>query len=160
MRKLLLEIDPSISFVQGVMLQDSVDPQVRPWKLGAAMFTLLGVLALIVAMVGVYSVMSYLVAQRTREIGVRIALGAQSSNIVSLVLRGSVAMAAGGLGAGMVVALLLGRFIEPLLFETSARDPLVLGGVAVTLLAVALLASAVPALRAKRVDPIEALRAE
>jgi len=118
------------------------------------------VLALVVAAVGVYSVMSYLVAQRTHEIGVRIALGARSSHIVSLVLKGSVAMAVGGLAIGMIVALLAGRFIEPLLFETSARDPLVLGGVAATLLAVAVLASAVPALRAKRVDPIEALRAD
>jgi predicted permease len=160
MRRLLVDIDPSISFVQGTMLQESIDPQVRPWRLGAAMFTLLGVLALVVAAVGVYSVMSYLVAQRSREIGVRIALGAQSSNIVSLVLRGSVSMAAGGLAIGLVVALLAGRLIEPLLFETSARDPLVLVGVAATLLLVAALASAVPALRAKRVDPIEALRGD
>jgi len=133
---------------------------VRPWKLGATMFTLLGVLALVVAAVGLYSVMSYLVAQRTQEIGVRIALGARSSNIVSLILRGSVGMAAAGLVIGTVITLATGRFIQPLLFETSAKDPMVLGAVAAVLLVVAIAASVVPALRAKRVDPIAALKAD
>jgi predicted permease len=160
MRQLLMEIDPTISFVSGGLLQNFVDFQVRPWKLGAAMFSLLGLLALLVAAVGLYSVMSYLVAQRTQEMGVRIALGASAGSIVMLVLRTSGGMALAGIGIGLVTALATGQFIQPLLFETSSRDPVVLGGVAAMLFAIAVLASVVPALRAKRVDPMEALRAE
>jgi len=159
-RALLLSIDPSISFVNTSSMQDDIDPQVRPWRLGAAVFTLMGVLALVVAAVGLYSVMSYLVAQRTREIGVRLALGAQARSIVLLVLRNSVSMAAVGVAIGLVIVLWAGRFIAPLLFDTSPRDAVVLLGGAATLLAVSVLASAVPALRAKRVNPIEALRSD
>ncbi|HEY2164664.1 MAG TPA: ABC transporter permease [Gemmatimonadaceae bacterium] len=160
MRALLLSIDPTISFVSTGWMQDDIDPQVRPWRLGAAVFTLMGVLALVVAAVGLYSVMSYLVAQRTREIGVRMALGAQGGSIVLLVLRNSVSMAAVGVAIGLVIVLWAGRFIAPLLFDTSPRDAGVLLGGAATLLAVSVLASAVPALRAKRVNPIEALRSD
>ena len=159
-RALLLSIDPSISFVRASTMQDAIDPQVRPWKLGAAVFTLMGVLALVVAAVGLYSVMSYLVAQRTREIGVRMALGAQARSIVLLVLRNSVSMATVGVAIGLVIVLWAGRFIAPLLFETSPRDAGVLLGGAAMLLAVSVLASAIPALRAKRVNPIEALRSD
>src|SRR5260370_37393870 len=89
------------------------------------MFTLFAGLALLVAAVGLYSVMAYLVAQRTREIGVRIALGAAVHHIHVLVLRSSVGMALAGLVLGAVFALLAGPRLEPLLFNTSARDPLV-----------------------------------
>ena len=159
-RALFLSIDPSISFVNASSMQSAIDPQVRPWKLGAAVFAMMGVLALIVAAVGLYSVMSYLVAQRTREIGVRLALGAQGTSIVLLILRNSVSMAAAGVAIGLVIALWAGRFIAPLLFDTSPRDAGVLLGGAATLLSVSILASAVPALRAKRVNPIEALRSD
>ena len=120
----------------------------------------MGVLALVVAAVGLYSVMSYLVAQRTREIGVRMALGAQGTSIVLLILRNSVSMAAAGVAIGLAIALWAGRFVAPLLFDTSPRDAGVMLGGAGTLLVVSVLASAVPALRAKRVNPIDALRAE
>jgi predicted permease len=159
-RAILQDIDPSISYIQAQTLQESVDPQIRPWRLGASVFGLMGVLALLVAAVGLYSVMSYLVAQRTHELGVRIALGARDGDILSLVLRSSLGMAALGVVLGLGLALALGRFVEPLLFDTSARDPGVFGGVALAMLAVALLASLVPALRARRVNPMEALRAE
>lgn len=159
-RKLMLQLDPAITFVGADLLQDSVDPEVRPWKLGAVMFTMLGALALAVAAVGLYSVMSYLVAQRTQEFGVRIALGAQTSRIMVLVLRSSALMAFAGVLIGSGIALAMGRFVKPLLFDTSPRDPLVLTGVGATLVVVAVLASVVPAIRAKRVNPMEALRAE
>ncbi len=159
-RALMLSIDPTITFVRTTSMQDAIDPQVRPWRLGAAVFALMGVLALVVAAVGLYSVMSYLVAQRTREIGVRMALGAQERSIVLLVLRSSVSMAAAGVAIGLVIALWAGRFVAPLLFDTSPRDAGILLGGATTLLAVSVLASAVPALRAKRVNPIEALRSD
>lgn len=89
-RRAILALDPSLTYVDAKMLQESLDLQIRPWRLGASMFGLMGVLALIVAAVGLYSVMSYLVAQRTRELGIRIALGATSQNVVSLILRGGV----------------------------------------------------------------------
>ena len=159
-RKLFQQLDPSITYVDAAALQDDISPQVRPWRLGATMFGLMGVLALLIASVGVYSVMSYLVAQRTHEIGVRIALGASGQNIVGIVVRSSVGMAALGIVIGLVLALAAGRYVEPLLFDTSPRDAVVFGGVTGVMLAVALLASVLPALRAKSVDPMEALRAD
>jgi predicted permease len=159
-RKAMVAVDPSISFVRVAPLQDAINPQLRPWKLGAAVFTLMAVLALIVAAVGLYSVMSYHVAQRTREIGVRMALGAQSRSIVMMVVRASVLLAGAGIAIGVIVTLWAGHWIEPLLFDTSPREPSVMGAVVATLLAIAIAASAIPAARARRVDPIEALRAE
>ncbi|HEV8410476.1 MAG TPA: ADOP family duplicated permease [Gemmatimonadaceae bacterium] len=159
-RKLFQQLDPTIVYVDANTLQDEVDPQVRPWRLGASVFGLMGILALLVAAVGLYSVMSYLVAQRTHELGVRIALGASGGNILSLVLKSSVGMALLGIVIGLAMTLVAGRFIQPLLFNTSSRDSSVLGGVALAMLAVALLASALPALRARGTDPMEALRTE
>ncbi len=159
-RRLLEEMDRTIQYVSEKTLQDDVDPQIRPWRLGASVFGLMGVLALLVAAIGLYSVMSYRVAQRTHELGVRIALGAQSADIVSLVFRGSVGMAAVGVAIGVALSLAAGRFIEPLLFDASARDFGVLGGVSAVMLVIAALASVIPALRAKSTDPMEALRTE
>ena len=159
-RRALQELDPSITYVSARTLQESVDPQIRPWRLGASMFGLMGVLALVVAAVGLYSVMSYFVAMRTHEIGVRIALGAQAGDIVALVFRNSIGMAALGVAIGVALALWAGQFVAPLLFETSPRDPVVIGGVTATLLAVAVFSSLQPAIRAKRVNPVEALRGE
>jgi hypothetical protein len=159
-RAMLLQLDPTIAFVQANPMSDVLDTLTRPFRLGASMFTLLGLLALVVAAVGLYSVMSYLVAQRTREIGVRIALGARASSIVALILRNGVVLAGAGVAIGTIIALAAGRFIAPLLFDTSPRDPLVLGGIAMLLLLIAVLARVVPALRARQVDPMEALRAE
>lgn len=124
------------------------------------MFGLFGALALLVAAIGLYSVISYLVTQRTHELGVRIALGAQVGNIVRLVVRYGVGLAIVGVALGLVLAFSAARWIEPLLFDTSPRNPIVFGVVAAVLLTVALLASVVPAWRAARVDPIEALRTE
>ena len=159
-RRLLIGLDPSIAYVKAETIQERVEPQVRPWILGATVFLLSGVLAIVVAGIGIYSVMSYLIADRRREIGVRMALGASARDVGRLVLRGSFAMALVGTVIGEVAALLLGRFAEPLLFETSPRDPLVFAGVATLLLAVAAAATFVPARRARTVNPVEALRAE
>jgi predicted permease len=141
-------------------LSEQLDPQLRPWRLGAALFTAAGLLALLVAAVGIYGTIAYSFSQRTQEIGVRIALGAQGSSIIALVLKNSVAISAIGVVLGTGIAIWAGRFVKPLLYGTSPNDPLVLGGVALVLLAVAVAASLVPAMRAKRVDPIEALRAD
>ncbi len=159
-RRELSALDPSIVIVNAGILQDKVDPQIRPWRLGATMFSLMGVLALLVAAVGLYSVMSYLVTYRTHEIGVRVALGATSENIMHLIVRGGLSLAIVGVAIGLGLALAAVRFIEPLLFDTSPRDPVVFGAVALTLLSAAALASIAPAARAARVNPMEAMRIE
>ncbi|MGE5834191.1 MAG: ABC transporter permease [Acidobacteriota bacterium] len=159
-RRLLMTVDGSITYVKAETIQDKIEPQVRPWILGATVFLLSGLLALVVAGIGIYSVMSYLIADRRREIGVRMALGATAADILRLVLRGSLLMAAIGIVIGEAMAGVLSRFAEPLLFDTSPRDPLVFAGVAAVLLAVAMAATLLPARRARSVNPVEALRVE
>jgi putative ABC transport system permease protein len=119
-----------------------------------------GALALLVAAIGLYSVIAYLVTQRTRELGVRIALGAQVGDIVRLIVRYGVGLAMVGVVIGALLSINAGRWIEPLLFETSPRDPGVYLLVSTVLVVVALVASVVPAWRAARVNPLEALRTE
>jgi len=118
------------------------------------------VLALVVSAVGLYGVISYNVAQRSHELGVRIALGAQARDVVRLIVGQGARLATMGLGLGLALAYLTGRWVQPLLFQQSARDPAVYGAVSVVLLSVALVASALPALRATRTDPNSALRSD
>ena len=160
LRAELLRLDPGVTSVTVAALQDSVDPQIRPWRLGATMFGVFGGLALLVAAIGLYSVIAYLVTQRTHELGVRIALGAQVGDIVRLIVRYGVGLAMVGVVIGALLSINAGRWIEPLLFETSPRDPAVYLVVSAALMVVALVASVVPAWRAARVDPLEALRTE
>jgi predicted permease len=160
MREEMRAVDPTLGYIDVATLQERIDPQVRPWRLGATMFGIFGALALLVAAVGLYSVMSYTAAQRNHEMGVRMALGAEVIDILRLILRSGMWTAVAGVAIGSLIALAGGRFVEPLLFETSARDGTVFGAVALCLLAVALVASVVPAWRATRVDPVVALRAE
>jgi ABC-type antimicrobial peptide transport system permease subunit len=134
--------------------------EIQPWRLGASMFGVFGVLALLVAAIGLYSVMSYAVVQRTREFGIRSALGASSRQIVRAVVRDGLGLVLAGIAGGVAIALLLGRLLEPLLYQTSSRDPLVLAGVIATLLVASLAAVLLPARRATRVDPVVALRAD
>jgi ABC-type antimicrobial peptide transport system permease subunit len=124
------------------------------------MFSLFAALALVVAAVGLFSVVAYLVEQRRHEIGVRVALGAQAGEVVALLLRGAVGTTVVGVLLGATLSLALSRLAQPLLFETSARNPAVLSGVALVLVATAAIASGVPALRARRIDPMIALRDE
>jgi hypothetical protein len=151
---------PGLGFVSVQRLQDEVDPQLRPWRLGATMFGVFGGLAMLVAAIGLYSVISYLVTQRRHELAVRIAIGADASDIVGLVVRHGLGLAVAGVVIGMLISLNGSRWVAPLLFETSPRDPVVYGLVVGLLLVVALLATAVPAWRASRTDPIEALRSD
>jgi putative ABC transport system permease protein len=159
-RRVLREIDPRIPYPQVETIQWYLDPQLRPWRLGATLFTAFGALALVVASVGLYGVLAYDVAQRTRELGVRSALGARTRDVAWLVLRRGLAVAATGIALGLVAALVAARWVADLLFDVPARDPVTLGTVAVVLLLVAFAASLVPAWRAARVNPQVALRAE
>ena len=124
------------------------------------MLELFGAVALLMTAIGVYGVISYSVAERTREIGIRAALGAAPGDIVRLIVGGGLAVVAAGLGAGIVVATAATRFLESSLFEVSATDPATFAAVAGMLLLVALVAQAVPIVRAMRVDPAIALRQE
>jgi ABC-type antimicrobial peptide transport system permease subunit len=160
LRAELQRLEPSLSFVDAQTLQQRIEPQTRTWRIGALAFTLFAALALIVAAVGTFSVVAYVVEQRRHEIGVRMALGARGAQVVRLMLRGTLSATALGVVIGGVLAMLLGGLAEPLLFETSAHDPVVLGGVAGMLLLVAGVASVIPALRARHVDPLRALREE
>jgi putative ABC transport system permease protein len=119
-----------------------------------------GALALLVAAIGLYSVMSYSVAQRTHEFGVRLALGASPRRIVRTVLGDGLGVVGAGMLLGLALALLGGRFLAPMLYQTSVRDPAVFAVVSAVLLAAALAAGLIPARRATRVDPLEALRAD
>jgi hypothetical protein len=140
--------------------QSQIDPEIRPWRLGAVMFGVFGALALVVAAIGLYSVMSYLVAQRTHELGIRHALGAAPRDIVAMVTREGLSVILIGMGIGALVALALGRYVQPMLYQTSARDLGTLLLVSTVLIGAATAATIIPAVRATRVDPLEALRSE
>ena len=137
-----------------------MEPELRAWRIGATMFSAFGLLALLIAAIGLYGVIAYQVGQRTHEIGVRMALGARSPELMRMVLGEGVRLTSIGLLLGAGVALLSARWVAPLLFGVSPFDPLVYAAVIATLLAVAVAACLVPAWRASRVDPSAALRAE
>jgi ABC-type antimicrobial peptide transport system permease subunit len=157
---MLRSLDPRVRFATVTPLRELIDPQARSWTLGATMFTVFGVLALVVAAIGLYSVLAFDVAQRTRELGIRSALGAEKRRLLQAVVKEGVAMAGVGMALGLAIALAASPYVTELLFEVSPRDPLVLAVVPAVLLVTAVLASLVPALRATRVDPVVALRAE
>jgi len=151
---------PGASYVTTMPLQRIVNPMMQSWRLGATMFVSFAVLALAIAGVGLYSVIAYAVTQRRQEIGVRIALGSSRGRVVRLVVSSGLRVIVAGIAAGTVVALWAGRWVESLLFGESPSDPVVYAAVATVLVAVACVATALPAIAAARVDPNVALRAD
>ena len=141
-------------------MTETLEPEYRPWRLGATLFTGIGMLAVVVAMLGVYSTMSYAVSQRTHEFGVRVALGARVGNVVRQVVAEGVRTVALGVALGVILALAGGRLVSALLYGIAPRDPGVLAAVSGTLIVVAAAAALVPAWRAARADPVSALRAD
>jgi ABC-type antimicrobial peptide transport system permease subunit len=159
-RRELQGLAPTMPFVQVRPYTELVAAQLQPWRLGAIMFTVFGVIALVIATVGLYSVMAYWVSQRRHEIGIRMALGAQRSDVVRLVALQSSRAVVAGVVVGGTAALIASRWITDMLYETSAHDPVVYGGAAFALALAALVASIVPARRSTAVEPATALRAE
>lgn len=141
-------------------MQEMVDNQSSAWRLGATLFTMFGGLALLVASVGLYGVISYDVTTRAHELGLRRALGAQAGDVLRLVVGQGLRVTALGVIVGALLALGASRWVEPLLFRVRATDPVTYAAVLGTMLAVALVASLVPARRALGADPMQALRGE
>ena len=151
---------PGASYLTVTPFSEVIGSQTQSWSLGASMFLAFGVLALALAAIGLFSVISYNVAQRTHELGVRVALGAQMGDLIRLIVSEGMILGAIGAAIGGVIALASGRWIAPLLFKESPRDPVIFGVVTVVLLTVTLVASFIPARRASRVDPNTALRSD
>ena len=159
-RQALQSVMSGSTYVTVQPLMDGVAHARRSWRLGATLFVAFGALALTVAAVGLYGVVSYGVTQRMHELGVRVALGARRADVMQLVVGHSARLAVSGVIIGCALALAAGRWIEPLLYRQSATDPVIYATVGAITLVVALLAAAGPALRATRADPNSALRAE
>ena len=151
---------PGVSYITTTPLAQVIGEQTRSWRLGASMFSAFGLLALVLAAIGLYSVIAYNVAQRTHELGVRMALGAQRADVLRLVVVEGLRLGVAGVVIGGAIAFAASRWLAPLLFNESARDPAVYAVVAVSLVAVSVAASWLPALRAAHVEPTRALRYE
>jgi len=151
---------PDAPFIDITALEELVNPQMRAWQLGATAFGVFGLLAVVVAALGLYSVLAYDVSRRFRELGIRVALGAGGADIRRMVVGRALRVAVAGALVGFAIAIAAGPTVGPLLFQTSPRDPSAFLAAAAVLFAVAVLATIVPMRRAARVDPIVALRAD
>jgi predicted permease len=159
-RSQVQSLDTNLALTNINTIGELIDQGLWAPRMGAALLTVFGGLALFLAVVGVYGVLSYSVNQQTREIGVRMAMGAQSGRILSLVVGQGMRLAIAGLTLGILIALAATRVLSSLLFGVSAHDPLIFVGVSVILATAAILACYIPARRATRVDPLVALRYE
>jgi putative ABC transport system permease protein len=159
-KKVVWDVDPNLPLVSVAPFDARVAESVRVPRFTTFVLTLFGAVGLLLAAIGIYGVMSFDVAQRTREIGIRLALGARPDRVARLVLKRGLQLAAVGTAGGLLAALAASRVMSSLLFGVSATDPLTFALVVVVLLAVAIAATWLPAHRATRVDPIEVLRAE
>jgi predicted permease len=157
-RAALQSLDPNLAITNVFTIEQIVNQGLWAARMGAILLALFAALALVLSSVGVYGVLSYSVSQQTREIGLRMALGAQRRDVVRLILGQGLRLTLIGLGLGVVVALALMRVLVSLLFNVRAYDPITYGAVTLLLTAVALLACYLPARRAMRVDPMVALR--
>jgi predicted permease len=159
-RKALADVDPKLSVLSMMSFGEQVARNFNQERLIARLTELFGVLALILACIGLYGVTAYAVARRTNEIGIRMALGADRSNVLGLVLRSALVQLALGLAIGIPAALAGGLLLAHQLYGVKSYDPTILAPAAIVLSGCAILAASVPARRATRVDPIVALRYE
>jgi len=157
-RQTILRVRPDLPRVTVRWLHDVIDPEVRPWRLAATMFSLFGLVALIIAAVGLYAVVSFTTVQRTFEIAVRMALGARGRDVLTTVAGDGLRAVLGGVVIGLVATQVIRRWIGPLLFQTSPNDPEVMAAVALGLIGVAISATLVPTVRCLRRNPATILR--
>jgi putative ABC transport system permease protein len=153
-------VDPNLPITRMTTMDGLISDSISPRRFSAVLVGIFAALALLLAAIGIYGVMSYSVSQRRQEIGLRIALGAQRTKVRGMILGQTLKLTLIGVGLGLTGALVLARFLASLLFGIGSYDPVTLLGVALLLVGVALAASYIPARRAMRVDPVVSLRHE
>ncbi len=157
-RRELWALDPTLNFGSIQTMSAVLDDAVASQRFTTLLLTCFAALAVTLSAIGVYGILSFTVTQRRRELGIRVALGARSGDIVRLVVAQGLALALGGVVLGLTGAFESSRFVEGLLFQTPPRDPATFTGIAVLLMTVAGVASWIPARRASAVDPVAVLR--
>src|SRR5262249_20147355 len=153
----VLKLDPTMPFVEAKTMSEHLSLSLFPLRIGASVVGSFGLLALLLAAIGIYGVMAFAVSQRTREIGIRMALGAQGADVLRLILKQGITLLLIGLGLGLAGALLLTRLLSSVLYGVSATDAVTFVSVTALLCLVVLLACWLPARRATKVDPMIAL---
>ena len=160
LRRIVADVDPGVVVFGIQTMEARLDRTVTAERFWMRALGIFATLALVLAVVGIYGVVSYAVAQRTHEIGVRMALGAQRTDVLGMVIRQGMVMTAGGVIAGVLGAVATTRLLSSRLYGVEATDPITFATVSLVLVGIALLATYVPARRAARVDPLIALRSE
>jgi len=160
LRDVVHALDPALPLRSVSTVRDAVNEEVAPTRFYLVAVGSFAALAVLLACVGLYGVVAYLVARRTSEIGIRMALGARRGQVTGLVLAQGLHPALLGAAAGLAIAIAAGRVAGSVVYQVSPRDPFVLGGATALILAVAALAAVLPARRASRIDPVTALRTE
>jgi ABC-type antimicrobial peptide transport system permease subunit len=160
LRQALWTLEPDIVFTEDLPAEQVAATTVAPTRIGAMVLGAFGALALLLAGVGLYGVVAYSVSRRTREVGIRMALGAERRTVLRLILAQGGRLALAGVALGAIASVGVGRVLESLLYGVSAFDPIAYGAAAGVLLLAAGMANLVPALAASRVDPVRALRSE
>jgi putative ABC transport system permease protein len=162
LRRTIRDVDASIPVISVKSFEQHLDANLQLWvvRAGAAMFSIFGVLALILAVIGLYGIKAYSVARRTREIGIRMALGAEPGAVLRMIMREGSIMLLCGVALGLLLAIGTGKVLSGILYGVGALDPIAFATAPALLAVAALVATWIPARRATRVNPMVALRTE